>query len=275
MRNGMIVALTGILTVGAGCMGKGTSGGGALSVTAKAVSPSAAAATGGLDLGSGIAVDRVQLALRRIGLEGTPSAAAVGAASDGTGDDHGGSGGSSGSSGSSGSGADDGAEDAGEVKVGPFLVDLAGDALASGLLAPAFDGDVPPGTYRELRIVVGPVDPAAATSALAALGGRSVVIAGRIDGEAFTFSSSLTSTQKRESTVIVAASGASSNVTLTISPAGWFTGPGGRLDPRVEANRSAIEARIAASIDAFGDDDHDGIDDATEHHGGDDGAGHR
>jgi hypothetical protein len=257
MRNGVIVVLAGILAAGAGCMGKGSGGASTLSVTAKAVSPPASATSAGLDLGAGIVVDRVEVALRRIGLEGTPSAAASDAMAA---DDHGGGGG------------EDGAEP-GEVKVGPFLVDLSGDALASGVLAPAFDADVPPGTYRELRVVVGPVDPAEATSALAALGGSSVVIAGTIDGAPFTFSSSLVSVQKRESTITVAAKGGSSNVTLTVSPAGWFTGPSGRLDPRVASNRAAIEARIAASIDAFGDEDEDGIDDATEHHGGD-GAGH-
>jgi hypothetical protein len=61
----------------------------------------------------------------------------------------------------------------------------------------------------------------------------------------------------------------SSNVTLSIDPAGWFRSGTGRLDPSVAADKAAIEANIAASIDVFGDDDEDGHDD-----GGDDGPGH-
>jgi len=252
MRNMTIVALAGFLVVGAGCMSKVRGASAPLSVSAKTVAPSAAPATAAeLDLGSGITIARVRLALGEIGLEATASSAsaAMDASSVGTVDDSGGHGAEAG-------------EDPGEVKVGPFLVDLSGDALAGGTLAQVFDADVPAGTYRELRIVVAPVDPSGATSALADLDGRSAMIGGTIDGAPFTFSSRLVSAQRRESTLVVAADGSSSNVTLTISPAGWFRAPNGsRLDPTADGDRAAIEANLAASIDAFADDDQDGRDD--------------
>ncbi len=262
MRNEIVVSLAAaVLALGVGCSG----GNSRLSVSAKAVVPAAPASSGSLDLGAGIAVDRVRIALRRIGLEGAPAAAPDGGAT-GTGNmedrstaDHG-----------------DGGE-GGEVAVGPFLVDLSGDALASGKLTQAFDADVPPGTYRELRIVVGPVDAAEAGSGtgLAALDGDSVVLSGSIDGAAFTFTSKLSSVQKRESTLTVSADGKSSNVTLTVDPSGWFrTTDGSRLEP-TEANRAAIEANIEASIDAFGDDDEDGHEDGSDRgEGSGDGSGH-
>lgn len=276
MRSMTIVALAGILMAGAGCSGSKGHGGAALSVSARA-DIGAPAESGSLDLGSGITVSRVRIAIREIGLEAaavgtTASSTEMHASRDGSNDS--GSHGSDGSGGSGGSGSgggDDGDDDPGEVKVGPFLVDLAGSALASGTLAQVFDGDVPAGTYGELRIVVAPVDPSGATSALADLGGRSVVIDGTIDGAPFTFSSRLRSAQKRESTLTISAGAASSNVTLTISPAKWFVArDGSRLDPTVDANRSAIEANLRASIDAFADDDGDGREDGRE-----DGPGHR
>lgn len=241
-----VAVATGLLAFGGAC-GKGRSGT-ALSVSARAVTTaSSSTVSGSLDLGAGISLDRVRVAVREIRLEGAmdPGGTASSATADAAaGDGEGG--------------------DAGEARVGPFLVDLTGAALAHGTLTQAFDAEVPPGTYRELRIVVGPVDVSmtGSNAGLAALAEDSVVIDGSIGGAAFTFSSSLTSDQKRESTVVVAAGGTSGNVTLTVSPEGWFKAPDGSpLDPRVDANRAAIEANIRASIDAFGDDDEDGLDD--------------
>lgn len=280
MRNMTSVALAGILMAGTGCTGKGTGSGAALSVSARTVTGAAgstsAPPSGSLDLGDGIAVSRVRLALREIGLEAAASAGGSAGSSteveassrrSGGEDRAGESGGSGGGSGGGGDGSGgEAGDDPGEVKVGPFLVDLEGGALSGGALAQVFDADVPAGTYRELRIVVAPVEPAGATRDLADLNGSSVVIDGTIDGAPFTFVSRLTSAQKRESTLTVSAAGASNNVTLTIAPAGWFKAQdGARLDPTVDGNRSAIEGNLRASIDAFADDDGDGHEDGPGH----------
>jgi hypothetical protein len=247
MTKTTMVALAGILLVGAGCGSgsKSQAGSARLSVSAKAVTAPAAATTSGLDLGAGITINRVRVALSEIGLEATAATSA--SVSVTTSDD---------------SAGHDVGEDPGEVKVGPFLVDLSGTALAGGSISQVLDADVPAGTYRELRIVVAPV--AGATGALATLGGNSVVVDGTVDGAPFTFSSQLISVQKRESTVT--ADSGSSNVTLTVSPAGWFkASDGSRLDPTIAGNRSAIELNIGSSIDAFDDDNGDGHEDAPGH----------
>jgi hypothetical protein len=257
---------------------------GKVTVSAKsAVATTAAAAPGSLDLGTGIVIDRVRVVIRKVKLEGAvagaPDAGADGGAddpanhtlvaaaqggSDGDGgvDDHGGQ----------GRGGDD--DDADEIRVGPFLVDLTGDALATGGLSKVFDGVVPPGTYRELRVVVDVVPPALAGSdaALADMNGKSVIIDGKLDGTAFSFTSSLHAEARRETTLVVGASTA--NVTLTVDPSGWFkAADGSRLDPTAPSSKAQIEANIKASVDAFDDDDHDGHDDHGGH-GADDGAGH-
>jgi hypothetical protein len=253
-RLGLAVAASVAATA---CGGGSTAG--RMSVGAKAVVPAtatASAASGTLDLGQGISVTRVRIAIARLKLEGgaaAPSGGGMDGMDDGSMHD---------------AVAEDGASggEDGEVKIGPFAVDLSGDALAGGVRQ-VFDSEVPAGTYRELSIEIAPV------ASLTALSGSSVVIDGTIDGSPFTFASGLAAVQKRELPITVAADGSSSRVTLTVDPKGWFVAPDGRrLDPGAGADRSAIEANVAASIDAFDDDDHVGADDGMG--GGGEGPGH-
>lgn len=266
-RTGLGVALA---MLAMACTGSGGANG-RLAVSARRVTPAGAAATptaAGLDLGDGIVVGRVRLAVQRISLEaagasGEEAAAMAAAAAPSTKDDSGGD------RGGSGSGADDGSGSE-EVEVGPFAVDLGADALAGGI-HPVFDSDVPAGTYRELRIAIGPVAGTTMGTPLAELGGRSVVVDGTIDGAPFSFSSALASTQKVEMSVQVAKDGSSRGVTLTVDPHGWFRAADGtRLDPTVDANRTAIEDAIRASIGAELEDEAEG----SGGGGADDGAGH-
>jgi hypothetical protein len=105
------------------------------------------------------------------------------------------------------------------------------------------------------------------------MAGRSVVVEGTVDGAPFTFASSLSSAQKLEATIQVASDGSSSGVTLTIDPHGWFRASDGtRLDPTLDATRSAIEDNVRRSIGVE-------IEDEGEGGGGggggmDDGPGH-
>ncbi|MFL5303127.1 MAG: hypothetical protein ACJ79R_22575 [Anaeromyxobacteraceae bacterium] len=255
-------------------------------MSAKSAAATTSAATpGSLDLGNGIVIDRVRVAIRKVKLEGAVDAADAGAdggaddpanhalvaAAKGGADDAGSGDGGVDDHGGQGLGGDD---DADEIRVGPFLVDLTGDALATGGLSKVFDGVVPPGTYRELKVVVDVVPPAlaGADAGLADMNGKSVIIDGKLDGTAFSFTSSLHAEAKRETTLVVGASTA--NVTLTVDPGAWFkAADGSRLDPSAPASKPQIEANIKASVDAFDDDDHDGRDDHGGH-GADDGAGH-
>jgi Domain of unknown function (DUF4382) len=267
------VAVTALLLAGAACSKSGQ-----LSVSARAqTSADAGTSSGSLDLGQGISVSEVKAVVKRITLHLPESGTADGGA-DGGGDDmssHGLT--ASGSPADQGGGGHDGegeieneAEDD-EVKVGPFLVDLKGDALASKTLSTVFDGDVPAGTYREIKIVIAPDTSVAAD-------GSSVTIAGTLDAgtataKDFTFTSRLHAAQRIETDVTVSASG-TQNVTLTIDPSGWFKdSAGNRLDPTDASNQSQIEGNIRRSIKGFCDHDRNGEDDRNEH-GGNDGPGH-
>lgn len=238
------------LALAAAC---GSRSSGRLAVSA-AVTAAAGPATGALALGNGITVDRVRIVVRKIELEGSPapSPAPAPAALSGPG--------RSGSSGDDDTDEDGEEED--EVEVGPFLVDLSGTELTSAITR-VFDAEVPAGTYREISIDVRPVtaektggDPAFDAVVAA---GASVIVDGTVDDRPFSFTSALRARQKRESTLVVGAG--SSNVTLSVDPTGWFQAGAARLDPTAAADRAAIEANVAASIDVFGDEDEDGHDD--------------
>jgi hypothetical protein len=157
--------------------------------------------------------------------------------------------------------------DAGQVEVneGPFLVDLSGPALA-GSLQQVFDADVPAGTWREFSVNLAP----AAVGGELAAQGASIIVDGTFNGAAFSFSSKLNATEKKEGSFSVGAD--TGNITLSFDSSGWFGTAAAPLDPTVAANAAAIEANIAASLNAFRDDDHNGHDDdsADAGHGGDD-----
>jgi hypothetical protein len=206
-----------------------------------------AAAAKALVVAGTIDIQRVRLNVGRLKLEG-PAAAGVApaavAVSSGSDDADGGS---------------DGGSEAGEVELrqGPFLIDLDAAGL-TGAVTKVFDAQVPAGTYREFRFEIFPGG---------TLGAASVIVDGTIDGQAFTFTSSLSAAQKKEGSFVVGA--ASANITLSFDPALWFGSAAARLDPRVEGNRAAIEANLRSSLDVFQDDDGSGHE---NHHGED--AGH-
>lgn len=210
--------------------------------TAHATAPSQA-----LVVASGIDVQRIRLNVGGLKLEG-PSSAGISAPAV-IPDDHGSDDGS----------GDDGEHEDGEVefRAGPFVIDLDTAAL-TGAVTKVFDADVPAGTYREFRFQVLPGT---------ALQNNSVIVDGTIDGQAFSFTSALHASQKKEGSFVVG--DGTANITLSFDPANWFGAAGARLDPRDPLNRAAIESRIAASLDVFQDDDHSGHE---NHHG--EGGGH-
>lgn len=256
----MTTAVAVLALAGAACSGRS----GQLAVSAQAQTAADAGTTSGtLDLGQGILLSDVQFVVKRISLH-LPESSADG------GSDSSSSLAASASAADHGSGSSEGeiekeAEDD-EVKIGPFLVDLKGDALAKKTLSNVFDSNgVPTGTFREIKIVIAPD-----TTELQ--DGSSIVLTGTIDSKDFTFKSSLHAAQKIESTVTIG--DAAQNVTLTVDPASWFKdSAGNRLDPTDPANQSQIEDNIKRSIKGFCDHDRNGQDDANEH-GGNDGANH-
>src|SRR3954469_20814353 len=126
-----------------------------------------------LVVASGIDVQRVQLNIGRLKLEGGGAPSGVAVARQGSDDGDGGVG---------------EAENEVEVRQGPFVVDLDATAL-NGAVTRVFDADVPAGTYREFRFEIFPG---------AALQNASAIVTGTIDGQPFTFTSALVAAQKKE-----------------------------------------------------------------------------
>ncbi|HET7826851.1 MAG TPA: hypothetical protein VFK90_16065, partial [Anaeromyxobacter sp.] len=235
------VLASALLLALAGCHSGKTSG--TLGVSAKG---DGSAGIASVEVGGGVSVSRVRVLVRQLELEGaegdqnmpmpTPMMAA----------DHGG--------GDGGEGEENG------VEIGPLVVDVSGDAL-SGSVKKVFDADVPEGTYRELKIAIGPSSGAAPGTPLAAMGASSIVVDGTKAGAPFSFASALQATQKLETPLVVDHAGKSSNVTLVLEVTKWFTAAGGGpLDPTADADRAAIEANMLANLRFERDDDENGVD---------------
>ncbi|MBZ4421790.1 hypothetical protein [Myxococcus sp. RHSTA-1-4] len=199
-----------------------------------------------LETSNGITVERIRLSVKELDLE-----------LEGDDDDDG-------LSGESGSSDTEAADDHDERETGPFIIDLSGQEL-EGKVVQLSNVQVEPGIYDEIEFGIEKVsiEDAGDDAGLKEMAQQeaSVIIDGRIDGQPFSFVSSLTVEQEREARFEVKAEDGQ-NVTINIDPSTWFTGPDGqRLDPREDESRSAIEESIKKSIDAFDDDDHDGGED--------------
>jgi hypothetical protein len=133
--------------------------------------------------------------------------------------------------------------------------------------------DVPVGTYKEIEISIDKLEPGnpAEEPLLATYSGladASIAISGRVpvngSEESFTFTAALDRDMEillEPFLVITRDDGEPMEVrvTLALNTEGWFRDAAGEwLDPRDPANRSAIEANIQASFEAFEDGDMDG-----------------
>jgi hypothetical protein len=264
----LALALAALAVTGLACSKKG---GSSLSVSAKSTAQ-ATSSGGSLDLGDGLLVQRIRIAVEKIGLEtaqdGSDGNSASGASGKLLAADQGSGGGDP--AGGTGETESD------EVRVGPCLIDLTGDKLTSGsnALVPVCSADVPAGTYEELEVAIGPVVAADAggVAGLADMNGKSVIVDGTFKGAAFSFQSALEVSQKSETPLTVGGS-SGSNVTITLDPTGWFKGSTGVLDPAATGTQRSIEENIAASVKAFPDDDMDGQEDGQKGDGGSGGGG--
>lgn len=147
-------------------------------------------------------------------------------------------------------------------------VDLSGEPVTAHTLL-----DVPAGSYKEVEISIDKLEPGHPTEEPLIeqhpdLADASVAVSGRVlqDGApeaSFTFTAAL----DRDMEILlqpflVITDGdelTGTRVTLVLNTEGWFRdSAGGWLDPRDPANRSAIEANIQASFEAFEDGDVDG-----------------
>jgi hypothetical protein len=235
-------------------------------VTTAAVAGAAAAPTAALAIGDHVTLDRARFLIRKVALE------AAGTETDGSGTNDAGTGATLTATAATGSAttasaegaSDDPSDDAGDlvVRAGPLVIDLSGTQLQGGV-ALLFDQSVPAGTYDELEFQIHKLTPgeSVADTDFVPLG-KSIILDLTVDGTPFRFTSDLTAVSESEGPIVVP-EGGTTNVTVTVDPSGWFTGPGGFLDPRVEANRSQIEQNIRSSIRGFEDEDRDGAPDPT------------
>jgi len=206
-----------------------------LSMSARTGSAAAAAAAPGaraqaLAAGGGVNLTRVRMVVEQIKLE--PAA-----------------------DGGSGGGTSDGGVSGEDVIAGPYLIDLSGTALESGLTQ-VFDVDAVPGTYDQIKFKIhklGGGDPQ-----FPEMSGLSIKLDGTFNGATFTWTSTLDEEQEREGTFVITADSAN-NVTLAIDTSGWFVDRNGAaIDPNDESKRSIVEGNVKSSIDAFDDDNRDG-----------------
>ena len=226
-----------------------SSSNGKLSLTVRSQAAAATATTGGADLGNGIVLTEVRMVVRRLTLEeaSVPPDGGLPSGMEDSGD---------------GGTLDDDGESEGPG-IGPFFVDVKGDALKQGI-HPSFDGMVPKGTYGGAKISINTVSAEQAKGnpdlqAMQALH-ASIVADGTFNGQAFEFVTSIQVTQTKAGPIAVGDK--TTNLTLDVDPSHWFSdSTGAALDPSDPTNLGAILNDIRCSIRLIADDDGDGLPD--------------
>jgi len=145
--------------------------------------------------------------------------------------------------------ADDHEEGCEELNVGPLTVKLPLDATTALVL----DALVPAGMYVGVKAQLGAVN----------VSGTFTDAAGA--SHPFTFNSTGHAEIEIKFPAPITVGPATSNVTVMVDVASWFKNDTGAfLDPADPLNLGAINRNIRRSFRAFGDDDHDGLDDDHE-----------
>jgi hypothetical protein len=187
-----------------------------------------------------IMLDQVQIVLRKIRLDGAPTASCP---EDGEGDSQ-----------------------CAEIRLGPVLFDLPLSEEAE----PVFTALVPVGTYDGFKFQIHKPSNANEDAALVAehpeMEDVSIRVVGTYNGTPFIFVSDLTEVEEvtLPQGVEVAADG-SLPLTLRVDVAGWFAGGGGLIDPALATEGGALESEVEQSIResfrAFRDGNADGLND--------------
>jgi hypothetical protein len=206
-----------------------------LSVTTKSATSMASASAD--PSGGSISLSAAQVTLKEIELNTTGTSCGAEtdntAAVDASGDEHN--------------------EDCAELELGPLQVNLPLDPTTQLVL----DALVPAGTYTGVQAklegvtVSGTFTPAGGTA------------------QAFTFTADAEAEIEMEFATPITVGPGTSNFTVSVDVASWFKDASGAfLDPNDPANAETINANIRHSFRAFGDEDHDGVDDDHEAGGG-------
>jgi hypothetical protein len=168
-----------------------------------------------------------------------------------------------------------GDDDCAEVEIGPFLVDLPLGTPGAGRV---FSAAVPVGTYDEVKFKIREPDDDAKDAAFIAahpdFTNVTIRAEGSYNGAQFVFVSRLEAELKLDLVPpLVVGETATTDLTLLVDLAAWFTTASGTLiDPGTAnqggASQGLVNENIGRSFDAFEDHDHDGSDD---HEADDDG----
>jgi hypothetical protein len=147
---------------------------------------------------------------------------------------------------------------------GPYLLDMPPASLAGGALTELVPKYVVgPKSYYEMDINLQPVSAGdvALEPRLGPLQGRTFRITGtNVQGVSFTFESTISRELIRPSVYRLGTN--HNNLVVNVEPDKWFTLPDGTaLDPADPAAQQQIEENVAASIDAYEDDNMDGVPD--------------
>jgi hypothetical protein len=135
------------------------------------------------------------------------------------------------------------------LDLGPLTVNLPLDATTKLIL----DALVPAGTYTGVKAKLDAVTVSGVFTDPASM------------AHPFTFTSSGHAEVEIQFPTPITVGPTTSNVTVTVDVASWFKDASGAiLDPADPTNLGAINRNIRRSFRAFGDDDHDGIDDDHE-----------
>ena len=160
---------------------------------------------------------------------------------------------------------DGGSDTPGTEFIGPgtYLVDLPAASLTGGAFTELISSfTLDPRGFYEMDIDLSPVtaDDVRANPALAPLLDQTFMIEGQgADGGPFVFTSGIQRVLTRQSVFRIGFN--HNNLDLNVAPGDWFVSDAGVLAPDDPAVHDAIEANVAASIDAYEDDDMDGIPD--------------
>jgi hypothetical protein len=176
--------------------------------------------------------------------------------------------------------ADVTSDDCQELEFGPILADLP---LGTAGAARTFSVQIAPGTYDKLELkirVPSSGSDAGFRGANPGFENTSVRVTGTYNGAAFAYTSDLEAQMEfRLTPALTSNESAATDLTLLVDLDQWFRGPAGALiDPATanpgQPNEILVEQSIRSSLNAFRDDNGDGVDDHGGH-GTDDGPGHQ
>jgi hypothetical protein len=162
-------------------------------------------------------------------------------------------------------------DDCEELEIGPILLDLP---LGTPGGARSFTVAVEPGSYDRVEFEVHKPSSSSDAAFIAAhpdLDGVSVRVSGTYNGVAFTYTGDFNEEMEFNLVPELAVSETgTADLTLFASLDSWFRDAGGALVDPASANaggpnQGLVEQNIRSSLDAFEDENHDGLDDGPNH----------